>query len=65
MTKQKGKTLTRKELTILTLLSRGLMYKEMANMENVNINTIKKHCKSIYRKIEVRNRTEATNYYNS
>ncbi|MBK8609198.1 MAG: response regulator transcription factor [Chitinophagaceae bacterium] len=34
-------------------------------MENVNINTIKKHCKSIYRKIEVRNRTEATNYYNS
>ncbi len=57
--------LTPKETIILSLLANGLMYKEMAAMQNVNINTIKKHCKSIYKKLKVRNRTEATNYFNS
>jgi two-component system, NarL family, response regulator LiaR len=57
--------LTPKETIILSLLAIGLMYKEMAAMQNVNINTIKKHCKSIYKKLKVRNRTEATNYFNS
>lgn len=57
--------LTPKERIILSLLANGLMYKEMAAMQNVNINTIKKHCKSIYKKLKVRNRTEAANYFNS
>ena len=57
--------LTPKETIILGLLSNGLMYKEMAAMQKVNINTIKKHCKSIYKKLKVRNRTEAANYFNS
>jgi two-component system, NarL family, response regulator LiaR len=57
--------LTPKETIILSLLANGLMYKEMAAMQNVNINTIKKHCKSIYKKLKVRNRTEAANYFNS
>jgi NarL family two-component system response regulator LiaR len=65
MIKQKEKPLTPKELVILKLLAKGLMYKEMAAIQNVNINTIKKHCKSIYKKLKVRNRTEATNYYNT
>ena len=57
--------LTPKETIILGLLSNGLMYKEMAAMQKVNINTIKKHCKSIYKKLKVRNRTEAANYFDS
>ena len=57
--------LTPKEAIILSLLANGLMYKEMAAIQQVNINTIKKHCKSIYKKLKVRNRTEAANYFNS
>jgi two-component system, NarL family, response regulator LiaR len=59
------KLLTPTETIILELLAKGLMYKEMAAIQKVNINTIKKHCKSIYKKLQVRNRTEATNYLNS
>ena len=61
----KLKLLTPTENIILKLLAQGLMYKEMAEMQDVNINTIKKHCKSIYQKLQVRNRTEAANYHNS
>jgi NarL family two-component system response regulator LiaR len=61
----KQQLLTPTEAVILKLLSMGLMYKEMAAMQNVNINTIKKHCKSIYKKLKVRNRTEAANYFNT
>ena len=61
----KPKLLTPTEAIILKLLAQGLMYKEMAEMQDVNINTIKKHCKSIYQKLQIRNRTEAANYYNS
>jgi DNA-binding CsgD family transcriptional regulator len=57
--------LTPTEMIILKLLAKGLMYKEMAAMQGVNINTIKKHCKNIYKKLKVRNRTEAANYFNS
>jgi len=65
MSKLQEKLLTAKELVILSLLSKGLLYKEMAAMQKVNINTIKKHCKSIYKKLKVRNRTEAANYFNT
>ena len=61
----KSKPLTPAKTIILKLLAQGLMYKEMAEMQDVNINTIKKHCKSIYQKLKVRNRTEAANYFNS
>jgi two-component system, NarL family, response regulator LiaR len=47
------------------LLAKGLLYKEMAFELQRNINTIKKHCKNIYKKLEVRNRTEAVNKFNS
>jgi two-component system, NarL family, response regulator LiaR len=61
----KQNLLTPAETIILKLLAQGLMYKEMAAMQKVNINTIKKHCKSIYKKLKVRNRTEASNYFHS
>jgi two-component system, NarL family, response regulator LiaR len=57
--------LTPKENEVLELLAKGLLYKEMAGDLDVNINTIKKHCKNIYKKLQVRNRTEAAIKFNS
>lgn len=65
MLKQEIDLLTPKEYAVLQLLAKGLLYKEMADELNVNINTIKKHCKNIYKKMQVRNRTEATVKFNS
>lgn len=62
---RKTELLTPTETIILKLLAKGFMYKEMAAMQEVNINTIKKHCKNIYKKLKVRNRTEVANYLNS
>jgi DNA-binding NarL/FixJ family response regulator len=52
-------TLTQKEVDTWNLLAKGLMYKEIAASQGVTIDTIKKHSKNIYRKLQVRNRTEA------
>jgi two-component system, NarL family, response regulator LiaR len=65
MTKQHLDLLTPKEAAVLQLLATGMLYKEMAGQLKVNINTIKKHCKSIYKKLQVRNRTEAANKFNT
>jgi two-component system, NarL family, response regulator LiaR len=53
--------LTQKENAILLHLSKGLFYKEIASLEQVSIDTIKKHCGHIYNKLHVSNRTEAIN----
>jgi DNA-binding NarL/FixJ family response regulator len=53
--------LTPKESDTWYFLAQGLMYKEIALKQGVTIDTIKKHSKNIYRKLEVRNRTEALN----
>lgn len=65
MSKQEIDLLTPKECAVLELLATGKLYKEMADDLKVNINTIKKHCKNIYKKLSVRNRTEATLKFNS
>ncbi|MFN8250519.1 MAG: LuxR C-terminal-related transcriptional regulator [Ferruginibacter sp.] len=65
MSKHEISLLTPKEHAVLALLTKGLLYKEMAFAMEVNINTIKKHCKNIYKKLQVRNRTEAAMKFNS
>lgn len=65
MSSQELDLLTPKEIAVLGLLAKGRLYKEMAVELKVNINTIKKHCKNIYKKLGVRNRTEATLKFNS
>jgi NarL family two-component system response regulator LiaR len=55
--------LTDKETEILSLLSTGLLYKEIANTMDMSIDAIKKHCGSIYKKLHVHNRTEAVNRF--
>lgn len=52
------------ELKVLDKLCLGKLYKEIAHESNISINTVKKHLKSIYRKLEVRNRKTACNKFN-
>ncbi len=55
--------LTPKENELLRLLASGLFYKEIAFEMGVGIDTVKKHASSIYKKLQVGNRTEAVNKY--
>ena len=51
--------LSEKELTVLELLSKGLLYKEIADEINTTVDMVKQHAHLIYRKMQVKNRTEA------
>jgi DNA-binding NarL/FixJ family response regulator len=56
-------SLTRRETEVIKELSKGLYYKEIAGKIFISKETVKKHVKSIYRKMGVRNRVEATIKY--
>lgn len=55
-------TLTRRELEILRLVAEGHTNNSMASMLWVTEQTIKFHLTNIYRKLDVRNRTEASRW---
>jgi DNA-binding NarL/FixJ family response regulator len=55
----KEQPLSAREREVLELLSKGLPYKEIADMLGVGIETIRKHCHNIYEKLQVSSRTEA------
>ncbi len=63
--------LTPKEISILELLSKGYLYKEIADMtpsdndphKTIAEGTVKIHAHNIYRKLQVNNRTEAISKY--
>jgi DNA-binding NarL/FixJ family response regulator len=55
--------LSQREREVLELLSKGLLYKEIADALGVNIETIRKHCHNIYEKLHVSSRTEAVVKY--
>jgi DNA-binding NarL/FixJ family response regulator len=57
------KALTSREREILSLLSAGLLYKEIADRLMIKMDTVGTHVKSIYRKLHVRSRTEAAMKY--
>lgn len=54
-----SENLTRRELEILTYLSKGFHDKEIASQLNIGVVTIRTHIRSIYDKLHVRSRTEA------
>ena len=54
--------LTAREGEVLDWLARGLKYTEIAKRMGVSIDTVKTHVRSIYQKLEVRNRAEAMNH---
>jgi len=57
--------LTQKEKEILQLLSVGKTNKEIALALFVELSTVKTHINSIYKQLEVSNRKEAIEFYNS
>ena len=52
--------LTQREQEILSLLAQGYFYKEIADKLGISLNTMKSHQHSIYEKLHVQSRTEAT-----
>ena len=60
---EKKSILTKREAEILVQLAGGSLYKEIAARSSISIETVKKHTKNIYKKLSVRNRTEAANFF--
>lgn len=56
-------TLTTRETQILSLLSTGMSYKEIAEKLFISPETVRKHVYHIYEKLHVKNRIEAVNKY--
>lgn len=55
--------LTNMEMEILELLSKGLMYKEIASQTFLSPETVRKHVYHIYEKLHVTNRVAAVNKF--
>jgi NarL family two-component system response regulator LiaR len=55
--------LSQREKEVLELLSKGLLYKEIAQQLGVGSETVKKHLKNIYQKLHVQNKIEALNKF--
>jgi DNA-binding NarL/FixJ family response regulator len=53
-------SLTAREQEILALLAKGQLYKQIADQLGISIGTVRTHLQSIYGKLHVRSRTEAT-----
>jgi len=53
--------LSGRENEILQLLSKGLLYKEIADKLSISVNTVRQHIHNIYEKLHAQNRTEAIN----
>ncbi len=56
--------ITDREKEILTLLGKGLLYKEIAEQLHITTGTVKQHLHKIYEKLHVQNRTEAIIKFN-
>lgn len=54
--------LTRREIEVLKLLARGLFNKEIADTLSISEKTVKNHVSSIFKKINVSDRTQAAVY---
>lgn len=57
--KEKIKSLTNRELEILKLVSNGQSNKDLASALNISERTVKNHLSSLFKKIDVEDRTQA------
>lgn len=57
--KEKIKSLTNRELEILKLVSHGQSNKDLASVLNISERTVKNHLSSLFKKIDVEDRTQA------
>jgi len=55
--------LTQRELAVLELIAQGLTNGAIAGQLSVSVHTVKFHLGSVYRKLGVSNRTEATAFF--
>ncbi len=55
----KSEELSNREMEILTFLSKGYRYKEIADLLFISIETVRTHIRNIYEKLQVHSRTEA------
>jgi DNA-binding NarL/FixJ family response regulator len=53
--------LTTRENEVIQLLSKGFLYKEIADQLQIATSTVKRHLSHIYEKLQVQNKTEAIN----
>ena len=53
--------ISKREQEVLELLSKGFLYKEIADKLNITLSTVKRHLNHIYQKLQVQNKTEAIN----
>jgi DNA-binding NarL/FixJ family response regulator len=51
--------LTQREQEILSLLAKGLLYKEIASKLGIAFNTVRAHIRSIYEKLHIQSRAQA------
>ena len=58
-TDQTAPSLTKREMEVLKAVAKGLTYIEIADLLSMSPNTVTSHIKHIYRKLEVRSRSEA------
>jgi DNA-binding NarL/FixJ family response regulator len=56
-------SLSRREVEVIEMTSRGLTNREIAAKLHVTSHAVKFHLSSIFRKLGVRNRTEASSVY--
>lgn len=62
-TERKIAVLTEQEKITLQHLCSGLMNAEIAHKMGISIETVKQYNKSIFKKLTVRNRSEAVSYF--
>lgn len=55
--------LSAREEEILKLLTQGFLYKEIADLLHISLDTVRTHIRRIYQKLQVRSRTEAVVRY--
>ncbi|MCI0743918.1 MAG: response regulator transcription factor [Verrucomicrobia subdivision 3 bacterium] len=53
--------LSEREQDILTRLAQGFLYKEIAEILGISLETVRTHARNIYKKLEVRTRMQAVN----
>jgi DNA-binding NarL/FixJ family response regulator len=53
--------ISKREQEVLQLLSKGFLYKEIADQLNITLSTVKRHLNHVYQKLQVHNKTEALN----
>lgn len=54
-------SLTDRENMLLKLLNEGYRYKEIAEQLSISIETVRRHCQNIYKKLQVQSKMEAIN----